>query len=172
VVGILKDLLLGPASGGRFLLGRLPALVLHFALVESHGCASMSASRMGLKGAQRASYAFGPARVESAMSEQSPEAILPDLAEAFANAVLAFGNWSRAHEGRLIGLRGKFYPVISICGFVDQYSDQLPEHVFRQLRSYMHDIPDGELIAELHKDNSYSNAARCLRKMIERRETK
>jgi hypothetical protein len=37
VVGILKDLLFARASGSRFLFGLLPAPVLHFALVKSHG---------------------------------------------------------------------------------------------------------------------------------------
>jgi hypothetical protein len=49
VVGILKDLLLGRASGGRFLLGGLPAAVLHFALVEAHGRIVPAAAAMSIR---------------------------------------------------------------------------------------------------------------------------
>jgi hypothetical protein len=35
-LGIFKDLSLGRATGSRFLLGRLPALIFHLALVETH----------------------------------------------------------------------------------------------------------------------------------------
>ena len=45
VVGILKDLLLGRAPGSRFLLGLLPAPVLHFALVEAHAGLLVSSHR-------------------------------------------------------------------------------------------------------------------------------
>ena len=41
VVGILKDLLLGRATCGRFPRGSLPAPVLHFALVDAHGSGNM-----------------------------------------------------------------------------------------------------------------------------------
>jgi hypothetical protein len=37
VIGILEDLPLGRAARSRFLLGGLPAPILHFALVKSHG---------------------------------------------------------------------------------------------------------------------------------------
>jgi hypothetical protein len=37
LLGILEDLAIGRAPRSRFLLGSLPAPVLHFALVESHG---------------------------------------------------------------------------------------------------------------------------------------
>jgi hypothetical protein len=36
MVGVLKDLLFGRASGSGLLLGLLPAPILHFSLVESH----------------------------------------------------------------------------------------------------------------------------------------
>jgi hypothetical protein len=37
VVGVLKDLPLGRAAGSGFLLGLLPAGILHFAFVKTHG---------------------------------------------------------------------------------------------------------------------------------------
>ena len=37
MLGILKDLLLNCAACSRFFFGRLPAPVLHFALVKAHG---------------------------------------------------------------------------------------------------------------------------------------
>jgi hypothetical protein len=36
-IGILKHLSIGRTSRGRFLLGDLPALVLHLAAIEAHG---------------------------------------------------------------------------------------------------------------------------------------
>jgi len=100
------------------------------------------------------------------MAEQSAEQIIPfDLAEAFADAVLVYEIWS----GREIRIGPRFYSIIEVCGFVDQFTDRLPERVFLKLRSYTHDHPDGILWADLAADPSYATAARCLRKMIERR---
>jgi hypothetical protein len=36
VAGIIKDLLFGRTARSRFLLGSLPAPVLHFSTIESH----------------------------------------------------------------------------------------------------------------------------------------
>ena len=47
---ILDDLWPKGTARSRFLLRSLAAPVLHFALVESHGCASMDMSRTRLKG--------------------------------------------------------------------------------------------------------------------------
>jgi DNA-binding phage protein len=41
LLGVLEDLAIGRAAGSHFLLGLLPAGIVHFALVESHGAAIM-----------------------------------------------------------------------------------------------------------------------------------
>jgi hypothetical protein len=104
------------------------------------------------------------------MAQRSAEQIIPlDFAEAFADAVLDYEIWSPGYPGREIRIGPRYYSVIEVCGFVDQFTDRLPERVFLKLRSYTHDHPDGVLWADLAADPSYATAARCLRKMIERR---
>lgn len=96
--------------------------------------------------------------------------IIPlDFAEAFADAVLVYEIWSPEYPGREIRIGPRYYSIIEVCGFVDQFTDRLPERVFLKLRLYTHDHPDGILWADLSADPSYATAARCLRKMIERR---
>ena len=57
--------------------------------------------------------------------------------------------------------------MTTVCGFVDQFTDRLPDRVFLKLRSYMHDHPHGNLITDLEADKSYATGARCLRRMIQ-----
>jgi hypothetical protein len=103
------------------------------------------------------------------MAEQSVTAIPPDLAEAFAESVLAYNDWSPGQPEREIRIERSFFSITLICGLVEQFTDQLPEHVFSKLRSYMQDIPDSDLIVELAVNCSYATGARCLRRMIFRR---
>jgi hypothetical protein len=104
------------------------------------------------------------------MAQQSAEQIIAlDFAEAFADAVLVYEIWSPEYPGREIRIGPRYYSIIEVCGFVDQFTDRLPERVFLKLRTYVHDHPEGILWADLAADSSYATAARCLRKMIERR---
>jgi hypothetical protein len=107
--------------------------------------------------------------VEAIMAEPSAEPIPPDLAEAFAYAVLVYEIWTPEEPGRLIEIGSQTYSIVEVCGFVDQFTDRLPERVYLKLRSYMHDYRDGKLKADLAADPSYATAVRCLRGMIERR---
>jgi hypothetical protein len=107
--------------------------------------------------------------VEAIMAEQSAEPIPPDFAEAFAYAVLVYEIWTPEEPGRLIQIGSRFYSIIEVCRFVDQFTDRLPERVYLKLRSYMHDYPDGKLKADLAADPSYATAVQCLRGMMERR---
>jgi hypothetical protein len=101
---------------------------------------------------------------------EAPDPIPKDLADAFADAVLAYDNWHPKHEGRQIPIDGRgSFPIEVVCDLVSQFADQLPEPVFCKLRSYMHDMPDGELIAEVESRPTYSVGGTCLRRMIERR---
>ena len=109
------------------------------------------------------------AAVGEIMAEPSAEPIPPDFAEAFAYAVLVYEIWSPEEPGRLIDIGSQSYSIIEVCGFVDQFTDRLPERVYLKLRSHMHDYPDGKLKADLAADPSYATAVRCLRGMIERR---
>jgi hypothetical protein len=108
-------------------------------------------------------------RVEAIMAEQSAEPIPPDFAEAFAYAVLVYEIWTPEQPGRLVQIGSRYYSIVEVCRFVDQFTDRLPERVYLKLRSYMHDYPDGKLKADLAADPSYATAVRCLRAMMERR---
>jgi hypothetical protein len=104
------------------------------------------------------------------MAQQSAEHIVPlDFAEAFADAVLVYEIWNPEYPERLIRIGPRFYSILEVCGFVDQFTDRLPERVFLKLRAYTRDYPDSTLSADLAADPSYATAVRCLRKMIERR---
>ena len=103
------------------------------------------------------------------MADQSTTPILPNLAEAFAELVLAYNDWCPGHSERKIKIERSFFSMTSICGLVEQFTGQLPDHVFLKLRSYMDDITDADLIVELAVNCSYATAARCLRRMIARR---
>jgi hypothetical protein len=103
------------------------------------------------------------------MAEPSAEPIPPDFAEAFAYAVLVYEIWSPEEPGCLIQIGSQSYSIVEVCGFVDQFTDRLPEWVYLKLRSFMHDYPDGKLKADLAADPSYATAVRCLRGMMERR---
>jgi hypothetical protein len=109
------------------------------------------------------------AAVEAIMVAPSADPIPPDFAEAFAYAVLVYEIWTPEEPGRLIQIGSRSYSIVEVCRFVDQFTDRLPERVYLKLRSYMHDVPDGKLKADLAADPSYATAVRCLRGMIERR---
>jgi hypothetical protein len=96
--------------------------------------------------------------------------ITPDLANAFADAVLAYETRHPTYEGRLISIGGHgYYKISEICEAVGEFTDPLLARVFDRLRSYMHDQPDGDLIAHLRDHPNYATAARCLVTMMERR---
>ena len=103
------------------------------------------------------------------MAEEPAEPIRPDFAEAFAYAVLVYEIWTPDEPGRLIEIGSQSCSIIEVCGFVDQFTDRLPERVYLKLRSYMRDYPDGKLKADLAANPSYATAVRCLRAMMERR---
>src|SRR5580700_8638812 len=109
------------------------------------------------------------AAVGEIMAEPSAEPIPPDLAEAFAYAVLVYEIWTPQEPGRLIEIGSQSCSIVEVCRFVDQFTDRLPERVYLKLRSYMHDYPDAKLKADLAADPSYATAVRCLRGMMERR---
>jgi hypothetical protein len=98
-----------------------------------------------------------------------PEPIPSDLAKGFDDAVLAYEVWHPDHEGRQIKIRGSYFSIAQVCDLVDQFADPLPTHVFDKLRSYMHDHPDGESIADLEASRTYGRGAIALRTMIARR---
>ena len=103
------------------------------------------------------------------MAEQSAGPIPPDFAEAFAYAVLVYEIWTPEEPGRLIQIGSQAYSIVEVCGFVDQFTDRLPERVYLKLRSHMRAYPDGKLKADVAADPTYATAVRCLRVMIERR---
>ena len=105
----------------------------------------------------------------SAPSGQSAPPTQRDLAQAFADALLAYGDWSPGQPEREISIGGTKFSMTAVCGLLDQFADELPQHVFDKLRSYL-DLPShSDLIVELAVNCSYATAARCLRRMIARR---
>jgi hypothetical protein len=106
---------------------------------------------------------------KSKSTDQPADPIPKYLADAFAEAVLVYGDWNPHDGARPIMVDGKYYSIVDVCGLVDRYQDWLRADIFETLRLHMHDFPDGVLIAELAARPTYAVGANCLRKMIERR---
>jgi hypothetical protein len=106
---------------------------------------------------------------QSAPSGQSALSTPRHLADAFADALLAYGDWSSGQPEREISTGQTKFSMISICGLFDQFADELPRHVFDKLRSYMDPVSHSDLIVELAVNCSYATGARCLRRLIELR---
>ena len=83
------------------------------------------------------------------MSDQVPVPISLELRAAFAKAVLAYEAWGLGGSERKVRVGLEFLSIGAVCGLVDQFSDEMQEHVFLKLRSFMHEHPHGELIARL-----------------------
>jgi hypothetical protein len=92
-----------------------------------------------------------------------------DLADAFADALLAYGDWIPGQPEREMSIGGTEFSMTAVCGLFDQISDELPHHVFDKLRSYMDPVLHGDLIVELAVNCSYATGTRCLRRLIELR---
>jgi hypothetical protein len=107
---------------------------------------------------------------QSAPSGQSATPTRRDLAEAYADALSAYGDWSPGQPEPEIGIGQTKFSMTAVCGLLDQFADELPQHVFKTLRSYM-DLPShSDLIVELAVNCSYATGARCLRRLIELRQ--
>ena len=92
-----------------------------------------------------------------------------DMVDAFADALLVYGDWIAGQPEREISIGQTKFSMTAVCGLFDQFADELPEHVFDKLRSYM-DLPSHSgLIVELAVNCSYATGARCLRRLIELR---
>jgi hypothetical protein len=103
------------------------------------------------------------------MSGQSAPPTRRDLAEAFADALLAYGDWIAGQPEREIRIERALFSMTAVCGLLDQFADELPKHVFDKLRSYM-DLPShSDLIVDLAVNCSYATGARCLLRLIELR---
>jgi len=99
------------------------------------------------------------------------DAIPPNLAEAFAQAVLVYGDWDPSIPEREVRIDGASYTMSAVCDLVDRYTDPLPEEVYTVLSSHFHNMPHGELKKRFDEsDRTYAAGARCLRELIERRE--
>jgi hypothetical protein len=111
-------------------------------------------------------------RVVSGQSGPSGQSAAPtprDLADAFANALLAYGDWSPGQPEPEISIGRSKFSMTAVCGLFDQIADELPQHLFDKLRLYMDHVTHGDLIVELAVNCSYATGARCLRRLIELR---
>ena len=106
---------------------------------------------------------------QSAPSGQPAQPTPRDLADAFADALLVYGDWSPGQPEPEISIGQTKSSMTAVCGLFDQFADELPQHVFDKLRSYM-DLPShSDLIVELAVNCSYATGARCLRRLVELR---
>ena len=105
---------------------------------------------------------------QSAPSGQAPPTPR-DLADAFADALLAYGDWIAGQPEREISIGQTKFSMTAVCGLFDQFADELPQHVFNNLRSHMDVVSHSDLIVELALNCSYATGARCLRRLIELR---
>ena len=105
---------------------------------------------------------------QSAPSRQSAPPT-PRIADAFADALLAYGDWIAGQPEREISIGQTKFSMTAVCGLFDQFADELPQHIFDKLRSYMALPSHSDLIVELAVNCSYATGARCLRRLIELR---
>jgi hypothetical protein len=106
---------------------------------------------------------------QSAPSGQSAAPTPRDLADAFADALLAYADWSPGQPEPEISIGQTKFSMTAVCGLFDQFADELPQHVFDKLRSHMDVVSHSDLIVELALNCSYATGARCLRRLIELR---
>jgi hypothetical protein len=106
---------------------------------------------------------------QSAPSGQSAAPTPRDLADAFADALLAYGDCRPGQREREISVAQTKFSMTAVCGLFDQCGDELPQHVFDKLRSYMDHPSHSDLIVELAVNCSYATGARCLHRLIELR---
>jgi hypothetical protein len=106
---------------------------------------------------------------QSAPSGQSAAPTPRDLADAFADALLAYGDWIAGQPEREISIGQTKFSMTAVCGLIDQFADELPQHVFDELRLHMDIVSHSDLIVELALNCSYATGARCLRRLIELR---
>jgi hypothetical protein len=106
---------------------------------------------------------------QSAPSGQPAPPTPRDLADAFADALLAYGDWIAGQPEREISIGRSKFSMTAVCGLFDQIADELPQHLFDKLRLYMDVVSHSDLIVELAVNCSYATGARCLRRLIELR---
>jgi hypothetical protein len=88
-----------------------------------------------------------------------------DIAAAFADAVLAYDAWLiGGGVTRKIDFHGKWFSIETVCDLAG-FEDKLPDMVFEKLRSFIHDVPDKELIVRIEASPSYASGAWCLKKL-------
>jgi hypothetical protein len=95
-----------------------------------------------------------------------------DEREAFHEAVYRYGEWSPAlPEHPRVMIKGKAHTIREVCGLTTGI-DKLPDEIVGNLLSYFaHDV-HSDLTQELGVHRTYSVGARCLVKLMDRREAK
>jgi hypothetical protein len=105
------------------------------------------------------------------MVEPSKDPIPLNLAEAFAEAVSRFQlTWSPAEHGPEISIGRKPFSLKAVCSLVDSFEDKLPDDVFDVLDLCL-DATQIRSKEDLGRNQTYAAGARCLRKLIEDRES-
>jgi hypothetical protein len=94
-----------------------------------------------------------------------PDKIPNDLRYAFCDAVLQYPAWTPSEPEIEVGINQKFYPMSTVCSFVDRFSDPLPSDILDRLISYM-DFTCADLQERLASDRSYAMGAFCFREFI------
>jgi hypothetical protein len=105
------------------------------------------------------------------MADRSANSIPKDLADSFCAAVVCYPDGRFGSPEPTVGFRGRVEPISTICSMIEPFKpDQIPKDIFARLSSYMR-LGDEKLKNDLASDQSYSMAADCLLRLIQRRVT-
>jgi hypothetical protein len=97
------------------------------------------------------------------MPKQPANPISPDLAAAFGDALANFHAWRPGEGEPTVGYNGGEYTISSVCDFVMNHDDPMPEGLISLLNREKH---VGVESADFKADNSYRNGGRFLQKLI------
>jgi hypothetical protein len=95
--------------------------------------------------------------------------ISAELRTAFNSAISAFDNWSYGEPEPNVSLDRQPSSVEAICNFVTEFSDPVPENIYRAACILAADFRDGS--EALHhncdgpKDHTYASVAECLQRL-------
>jgi hypothetical protein len=96
----------------------------------------------------------------------APDAIPPNLAEAFRDALLFYRtSWTPAAHGPEVSIKGRAFTITAVCHLVSEFADELPQNILPYLLDRM-DLRYANLKEELVTHPTYKTAALCLAKLI------
>ena len=99
----------------------------------------------------------------------SKGSVLPNIREAFDEAVSAYIAWDRHGTEPTVIYNNVPIPISTIAGLAEVIKDPMPASVFWRMVSYANRFVDEHRAeaAELSRDGSFETGARCLRKWVQ-----